>query len=176
MAGGVHDRELLASTDQLLSEVKDAETGQRGYLLTGSDEYLTPYIRATAVIPSLMDRVTWAAGVHQPLLAEARLLRRQGEEKLTEWDATVTARREKGLDAAMKIVGTDAGKITMDSIRTLGADMINRESALVNQRRVAAQTSAFRSFWLTVAGLTGLLSVTVLLQRSVDRGIQVREQ
>jgi PAS domain S-box-containing protein len=176
MAGGVHDRELLASTDQLLSEVKDAETGQRGYLLTGSDEYLTPYTRATAVIPSLMDRVTWAAGVHQPLLAEARLLRRQVEEKLTELDATVTARREKGLDAAMKIVGTNAGKITMDSIRTLGADMINRESALVNQRRVAAESSAARSFWLTVAGLTGLLLVTLFLQRSVDRGILVREQ
>ena len=176
LAQGLHDRELLASTDELMSQVKDAESGQRGYLLTGSEEYLAPYTKATAAIPALLDRVTGAAGVQQPLRGEAKLLRRYVEEKLTELDATIALRREKGLDAAMKMVGTNAGRITMDSIRTLGADMINRESDLVNRRRVAAEISAFRSFWLTVAGLTGLLFVTVFLQQAVDRGIRVREQ
>jgi PAS domain S-box-containing protein len=175
-AQALHDRELLTITDQLISQVKDAETGQRGYLLTGSEEYLAPYTKAIALIPVLLDRVTGAAGVQQPIPEEARLLRRHIEEKLTELAATVSVRREKGLDAAMKLVGTDAGKITMDAIRGLGADMINRETDLVNQRRLAAETSAFRSFWLTVAGLTGLLCVTLFLQRSVDSGILVREQ
>jgi PAS domain S-box-containing protein len=176
LAQGLHDRELLASTDELISQMKDAETGQRGYLLTGSDEYLAPYTEAIAAIPALLDRVTDAAGVQPPLPGEAKLLRRYVGDKLTELDATISVRREKGLDAAIKMLGTNAGKITMDSIRTLGADMIQRESDLVNQRRVAAETSAFRSFWLTVAGLTGLLFVTVVLQQAVDRGIHVREQ
>lgn len=176
LARGLHDRELLAATDELISQMKDAETGQRGYLLTGSDEYLAPYTKALAAIPALLDRVTDAAGVQPPLPGEAKLLRRYVGDKLTELDATISVRREKGLDAAMKVLGTNAGKITMDSIRTLGADMIQRESELVNQRRLAAETSAFRSFWLTVAGLTGLLFVTMLLQRAVDHGIGVREQ
>jgi PAS domain S-box-containing protein len=176
MAQGLRDRQLLTATDELLSQMKDAETGQRGYLLTGSDEYLAPYTKATAAIPALLDRVTSAAGVEQPLPAQAKLLRRYVEDKLGELDATVSARRDQGLDAAMKIVGTNAGKITMDSIRTLGADMINRESDLVNQRRVAVEASASRTLWLTVGGLSGLLLVTVFLQRAVDRGITVREQ
>ena len=176
MAQGLRDRELLAATHQLISLVKDAETGQRGYLLTGSDEYLAPYVQATAAIPALLDRVTGTAGVQQPLPAEAGLLRRYVEEKLAELDETVSLRREKGRDAAIKVVETNAGKITMDSIRTVGADMINRETARVNQRRVALETSAFRAFGLTVAGLTGLLCVTLLLQRAVDRGILAREQ
>jgi PAS domain S-box-containing protein len=176
LAQGLRDRQLLTATDELMSQVKDAETGQRGYLLTGSDEYLAPYTKAAAAIPALLDRVTSAAGVQEPLPAQAKLLRRYVEEKLTELAATVSARRTQGLEAAMKIVATNAGKITMDSIRTLSADMINRESELVNQRRVAIETSAFRSFWLTLAGLGGLLFVTVFLQRAVDRGISVREQ
>jgi PAS domain S-box-containing protein len=176
LAQGLRDRELLTTTDELISQVKDAETGQRGYLLTGSEDYLAPYTKAIALIPALLDRVTAAARVQQPLQAEAGLLRRYVDEKLAELDATIAVRREKGLDAAMKIVGTNAGKMTMDSIRTLGADMINRESVLVNQRRIATETSAFQSFWLTVAGLTALLFVMLFLQRSVDSGILARER
>ncbi len=176
MAQGLRDRQLLASTDELISQVKDAETGQRGYLLTGSEQYLEPYTRATAAIPALLDRMTEAAGFQPPLPGEAKLLRRYVGDKLVELAATISVRREKGLDAAMKMVGTNAGRLTMDSIRTLGADMIDRESDLVNQRRIAAESSAFRSFWLTIAGLAGLLFVTVFLQRAVDRGIHAREQ
>lgn len=176
MARGLRDRQLLASTDQLISQVKDAETGQRGYLLTGSEEYLAPYTQATAAIPALLDRVTDAAGAEPPLPGEAKLLRRYVGDKLAELDATIDVRREKGLAAAIEMVKTNAGRITMDSIRTLGADMINRESALVNQRRIAAESSAFRSFWLTIAGLASLLFVTVFLQQAVDGGIHAREQ
>ncbi|MGA3203782.1 MAG: PAS domain S-box protein [Bryobacteraceae bacterium] len=169
-------RELLTDTNNLISELKDAETGQRGYLLTGSDAYLEPYRKATAAIPRLIDEVMKAAGEEQPFAGEARLLRGYAEDKLRELDATITVRREQGLDAAMAIVRTDAGKITMDSIRTLGADMTNRETELLNQRRTAAESFALRSFWLTLAGLTAVLFVMVFLQRAVDRGIQARER
>src|ERR1019366_7156490 len=75
LAQGLHDRELLASTDELISQMKDAETGQRGYLLTGSEEYLAPYTKALAAIPALLDRVTDASGVQPPLPGEAKLMR-----------------------------------------------------------------------------------------------------
>ena len=62
MAEGLRARQLLVVTDELISTVKDAETGQRGYLLTGSDEYLAPYSTALAMIPHLLDRLAEAAG------------------------------------------------------------------------------------------------------------------
>jgi PAS domain S-box-containing protein len=169
-------RILLTGTNDLISALKDAETGQRGYLLTGSDAYLEPYTKATAAIPRLIDEMIGAAGAEQPFAGEARLLRGYAQDKLAELAATITARREKGLDAAMAIVRTDAGKITMDSIRTLGADMTNRETEMLNQRHAAAESFAFRSFWLTLAGVCALLFVMVFLQRAVDRGILARER
>ena len=53
----VHARDRLTATDELISALKDAETSQRGFLLTGSEEYLEPYTKATAVMPHLMDEV-----------------------------------------------------------------------------------------------------------------------
>ncbi len=43
LAQGLQARNRLLATTELISQLKDAETGQRGYLLTGSDEYLAPY-------------------------------------------------------------------------------------------------------------------------------------
>lgn len=176
LAEGLRARQLLAVTNDLISEVKDAETGQRGYLLTGSDAYLAPYAKAVGSIPGLLDRVTEAAGTETTLAGRAKLMRSHVQEKLAELEATISLRRENRLDAAMEVVQTNAGKITMDSIRALGLEMTNRESDLANQRAMATQGAAARTFWLTVAGLTALLFVVVFLQRAVNRGIQAREQ
>jgi PAS domain S-box-containing protein len=168
-------RQLLTATDELISAVKDAETGQRGYLLTGTEQYLAPYTEATETIPALLDRVTEAAGSEPGLSVEAKQMRSYVQDKLAELASTIALRRENRLDAAMGVVRTDAGKITMDSIRALGTDMTNRESEFLKQRRAATESAASRTFWLDLAGLIALLLVTVFLQRSVDRGIQARE-
>ena len=47
----IHTHEVLEKIESLLSEMKDAETGQRGYLLTGNDWYLEPYNTAVQAIP-----------------------------------------------------------------------------------------------------------------------------
>jgi PAS domain S-box-containing protein len=172
---GRHARDSLLSTMELISRLTDAETGQRGYLLTGADEYLIPYEKATVAIPGLLDRVTDAAGADPELLKDARLLRLYSQDKLTELADTVTIRREKGLEAVLETVRTDKGKVAMDSIRTVGTAMTDREFALLGERRSAVVDNAFRTFWLTVAGLAGLLFAIVFLQRAVDRGIRARE-
>src|ERR1700689_1483746 len=75
LAQGLQARSRLLATTDLISWLKDAETGQRGYLLTGSEDYLAPYTAAIAVIPGLLDEVTQAAGNDSQLLEDARLLR-----------------------------------------------------------------------------------------------------
>jgi len=176
MARGRQARQLLMATGDLISAEKDAETGQRGYLLTGSEAYLEPYRKAIAEIPGLLDHVSEAAGSDQVLAEDAKLLRRYSQEKLAELALTVSLRREKGLDAALEIIRRNSGQIAMERIRTVGADMTNRESDLLAQRGDATQKAAFRTLWLTIAGLTGLLLVIVFLQQTVDHGIQARER
>ncbi len=169
-------RRLLTSTNDLIDGLKDAETGQRGYLLTGTDSYLEPYTKAVAEIPRLIAEMTAAAGNDEPDAGEAKTLAGLAHDKLAELDATIALRREKGMDAALEVVRTQSGKIAMDSIRTLGDVMTNRGEELLTQHRLAAENFAFRSLWFTVAGLAGLLFVIVFLQQSVERGISSREQ
>jgi PAS domain S-box-containing protein len=176
MARGLHARQLLTSTNALISALKDAETGQRGYLLTGLDDYLAPYTKAIGEIPGLLDGVTKAAGSDQRLAEDAKLMRRYSEEKLTELALAIRTRREKGLDAALVVVLENSGKIAMDHLRDVGEEMTGREEDLLTRRREATQDSALKTMWLSFAGLATLLFVTLFLQRVVDSGIKAREQ
>ncbi len=57
-AGEVARRyEIIDGLDELLSAVQDAETGQRGYLITGEEKYLEPYARASKVIDEKVQRI-----------------------------------------------------------------------------------------------------------------------
>jgi PAS domain S-box-containing protein len=169
-------RQLLTSTNALISELKDAETGQRGYLLTGSEPYLEPYMTAIAKIPGLLDGVTAAAANDRTLADDAQLLRRYSQDKLRELALSVSLRREKGLEAALEMIRDNSGKIAMDHLRKVGDDMTLRESEMLTGRREATQHSASRTLWLTLAGLAALLFVTLFLQRAVDRAIQARDR
>lgn len=173
---GLHARTRLLATTELISRLKDAETGQRGYLLTGSTEYLSPYSAAIAAIPGLIDEVSNSTGGDPELVKDARLLKQYSEGKLAELAYTISVRKEQGLDAAIQVVRTDEGKITMDSIRTVGADMVNREFEMLKARRTAITDATFRNFWLTAMGLGILLFSVVFLQRAVDGGIKAREK
>ena len=51
MAEARHARSVLDANETLLSALKDAETGQRGFLVTGDNQYLEPYQQALALIP-----------------------------------------------------------------------------------------------------------------------------
>ena len=176
LAEDLHARNDLVATIELISRLTDAETGQRGYLLTGSDDYLVPYEKSKSVIPALLDRVAEAAGTDPELAEDAKLLRRYSEGKMAELAATVSIRREKGLDAVLQEVDTNKGKVAMDSIRAVGAKMTDREFELLKQRRSAIADTAFRTFWLRLAGLSGLLLAILFLRRAVDSGIHAREK
>src|ERR1700704_3898213 len=57
---------VLSGTNALLSALKDAETGQRGFLLTGDDQYLSPYRRALTDVPVLLSDLSNATGTGHP--------------------------------------------------------------------------------------------------------------
>jgi len=145
LAQGLHARNRLLATNELISRLKDAETGQRGFILTGSEEYLEPYVAATSTIPGLLDQVTEAAGGDRELAEDARLLRQYSTEKLAELQSTISIRRQKGLGAAIEAVRSNEGKIAMDSIRTVGTSMVSREFELLKHRQTAVTDSAYRT-------------------------------
>ena len=147
-----HTHEVLTELANLLSLVKDAETGQRGYLITGEPRYLAPYTDAVAAIRRRVDDLQQSTShdaVQQTRFPEVRA---SIDAKLNELDETIALRKTVGFDAAREVVLTDRGKNTMDELRAVVAEMTQHEQHLL-QERSEESGRAYR-----VAVLTGLLS------------------
>jgi len=114
---------VITSLDGFLSLVKDAETGQRGYILTGNDIYLAPYSRALRRMDELakeVGRLTADNPDQQQRLPE--LVDRLNA-KMQELAETIELRRAQGFEAAKAVVATDRGKVAGVFINRLRLNM-----------------------------------------------------
>jgi methyl-accepting chemotaxis protein len=137
-----HTHVVLENLSHVLSLLKDAETGQRGYLLSGDDAYLEPYQAALAGIAKTTDdlRALTSDNPHQqgriadmvPLI----------DFKLAELKRTIDLRRSQGLDAALRVVLTGEGKKAMDDIRKIVGAMDQDERDQLRERNTSAEQGA----------------------------------
>jgi CheY-like chemotaxis protein/signal transduction histidine kinase/CHASE3 domain sensor protein len=166
----VHSHEVITRLAGLLSNVQDAETGQRGFLLTNSDRYLEPYNLALATIPRLFAEVTEMTGDSPLQQRRIANVRSQFDAKLAELEQTIDVRRGQGLEPAMAIVNSDRGKVAMDAIRTQIA-AIRQEEAKLREDRLTEMSNAYSTAFASsvLAGILGILltaAIGILLRRS----------
>jgi PAS domain S-box-containing protein len=165
----LHTQRVLTELEQAESTLKDAETGQRGYLLTGDAKYLAPYNRATTEIGPRIDdlaRLTADSPAQQRNIAELRALAR---EKLDELGQTVALYRAGDAQQAKAIVLSDKGLLLMDRIDLLFAQM-QQEETHVNGAQDAEYQRSIRmtelSIWLaTLVALLGLVVLAFYISR-----------
>src|SRR6267378_5467666 len=114
-----HTYEVLADLEALLSTLKDAETGQRGFLITGDEPYLEPYHAALAKIDSIVKELRRLTSDNLNQQRRLDVLEPLISKKVEELKETIEARKqkEKGFEAALQIVRTDKGKKVMDDVR-----------------------------------------------------------
>ena len=156
-----HTYEVLVTLKDLGIAARDAETGQRGYLLTGNNDYLSPYELA-------LGRVSFLQGELQRLTADNPIQqqRLRGlapvlQRKLEELAQTVQLRRDVGFDAAVRIVRTDVGRDFMKQIDATLTAMTTDEQALLTQRLAETDRRGILVRWLIIAG-TALAILTLL--------------
>jgi PAS domain S-box-containing protein len=135
-------RMVIGHLDQFLSSVKDAETGQRGYLLTGRESYLKPYRKAVLAIHAELESLADLASRAEIPADTASRIDVLTKQKLAELEQTVEQRRERGLQAALSTVASDRGKQIMDDIRTQVGDIRTKEEELFQREALAAQWAA----------------------------------
>lgn len=155
------------AVNRLLQHVLDAETGSRGYLLTGDPRYLEPYNAAVAEISQDLDslRTTYAAG--EPESATLAHLTRNVQRKLAEMDMTVRMRQQGNEDAWKFVLTTDVGKEHMDAIREQAAKLVSSATAGMeaSQEQVERSLRLARLGIAIVAGLA-LLAFYLYLRQS----------
>lgn len=137
----VNDKQK-ASLQQLLTMLVDAETGSRGYLLTGDPKYLDPYRKAMESIPTLLDSLRDNYQADPQMAKVISALGRNVNAKITEMDITVRLRRDGLIDATRAVVESDIGRQRMEQIRKTVSDL----SALQRQEDLDS-----RSHWLRQA-------------------------
>lgn len=171
-----HTHEVLSVLGDLLSLMKDAETGQRGYLLTSDDRYLDPYSATLARIDQRLgdfEALTRDNPTHQTHLPA---LKENIDIKLRELEEGITLRRTKGFDDARTLVMSDRGKTAMDTIRNLIQAMQTEERGQ-RSLRLAEMEGAY-GVAIGSGVLTGVLGalLTLVIGSLVRRAMRTRQR
>jgi len=168
--------EVLGRMQTLLSTLKDAETGQRGYLLTGREEYLEPYVAARQALPG--EFVGLHALVDDDPAQHNRLqsLQSVADEKMRELAETVELRKAGKADAALARVMSDQGKNAMDRIRIINGEMQNEERQLIADRSSAWRQAATFSFVVISGGSVLLLLLIAIAAAMASRDFRSRQR
>jgi signal transduction histidine kinase len=155
----LHSVTIRDQLTQVLSQVESAETGQRGYLLTGRESYLAPYDIAGRELPVLFERL--ADLVHDDPQEQQTVvqLRQLVKSKLDELRTTVEERQAGHDEAALAIVNNDTGFRLMEEIRALTRTMLTEENRLLAER----QSAAARSGMLLQAGVAVAFLIICIL-------------
>jgi len=155
-----HSYEVQRTLDETAARLVDAETGQRGYLLTGNDAYLEPYRGAIRNLDRTMGQLKELTSDEPNQRKHIEALEPLVERKLAELQTTIDLRRNKGLAAANVVVLGGSGKQWMDQIRAVLAEMVAEESDL-RDIRMQEMNTALAAAGRTVIG-GSILSVLLL--------------
>ena len=152
-------RVARAATVSVRNALQDAESGQRGYLLTQEEKYLTPYEAARPELPAFLDRLDQVLAPYPEAAGVAAAVRANSDARLAELAQTIELTRAGRFDEAMEIVRTDRGKDDMDELRTMFTAIIaaadtRTVEGLDNQRN---GTVALR--WVTNIGALIIFAV-----------------
>jgi signal transduction histidine kinase/ActR/RegA family two-component response regulator len=157
---------------QLYSDVCDAETGQRGFLLTRDQRYLAPYTRGRSDIGPVETQLAGLVADNPEQTALLDQFRPLAARKLGELQQTIQLAAQ-GQDAtALQLIRTNVGRELMDDIQVLTREMDRNEYALLQQRLVVARRT---SSLLLAATLASVLLACLLAYR-VHREGKARQQ
>src|ERR1700687_3305652 len=105
-----HTKDVIGELEGAFSAIKDAETSQRGFLLTGSDAYLDPYRAAVAELPGRLERITALTADSPAQRTRASQLRYLTEDRLLEMSRTIEKARGGGRDTGRGALTRAAGR------------------------------------------------------------------
>jgi diguanylate cyclase (GGDEF)-like protein/PAS domain S-box-containing protein len=149
-------RDAIEALGAFRATLQDAETGQRGYLITGNESYLQPYLDAKTVVGARLGAIEGfvsADPADRSLVAE---LRKHTDAKMAELERTIKVRREQGKVAAEALVATNEGKNEMDAARSITNELLQRQRLkLVNARNSSDES---------VVSMERMFGVAILVQ------------
>lgn len=171
-----HTQQIQLELAEFESLLKDAETGQRGYLYAGDPRYLEPYNYAVAQGYPHITRLAELTADNPRQRERVTRLRTLKQQKLDELARTLKAYDEGDKELARSMVSSGRGKAIMDEIRAVTGEMRREESSL-ESARLEAVSSSTRTLMRTLYLATALAAIgLVLLAFYIIREMDAREK
>ncbi|WP_394791105.1 PAS domain S-box protein [Rhodoferax sp.] len=163
----------LRQLHTMLVTLGDAETGQRGYLLTGKEQYLAPYSAAVSLMPELLQSLDHIPAELPQLNTHIALVREFMGLKFAELERTIQLYRQGQHDAALQMVQSGTGMVYMEQTRShISAvlELLRSHRDDLNLRVAAGSDSSRRLAILIVSTLVAFILLAaaqiVMLARS----------
>ncbi len=170
LSGGIALTEERINAGRLLQALTDAETGQRGYLLTQDSGFLAPYNKAIAELPQIRSTVMPFLVLHNP--SSASEINDMIDSRLSEMATTIVLAERDSVPLALDIVKAGAGSHWMSSLR----DMLNDELSRAANRQSMARASIYDALAINHAAVILLTLSSILALYVFIRQLRMQEQ
>jgi PAS domain S-box-containing protein len=180
-----HTQQVMLQLEEIESLLKDAETGQRGYLLTGDRAYLPPYEQAQTRIEPALARLSDLTSDNPTQQSRIPQLRGMIDAKMTELADTVALYQQGEPAEALQVVHSNLGREVMEQIRALMSDMRAEETRLLAARQAALQRGTHLFLTIVLSTTVNLLLLIVIaglhrqriaVERANAEQLRIREE
>ena len=151
-----HTNLVISKLENVISVLKDAETGQRGYLLSGQEKFLEPYNGSLSKAYNLISNIKTLSGNNKAQLQSAEQLKQLVTMRMSSLQILLNKKRK---DVNPTLEELEVGKLYMDSARQLVQTMENRERDFLQAR--TASMNKFAASTPTLIVIASLLSLLV---------------
>jgi CHASE3 domain sensor protein len=163
-----HTYRVMSTLETTLQLMTDAETGQRGYILTVNEAYLRPYLQAIKEVQAEPTKLRKLVHDSPAQLARVDALDLALQDKLAELARTLSVLKEQGTTQARDMILSDVGLERMDRIRMLIAQMRQSETELLIERTDRATRTERAMLVVTIS--LAMLSIAARLGLHFVRG------
>jgi methyl-accepting chemotaxis protein len=166
-----HTREVQNQLTQLLVNLEDAEAGERNYVITGEETYLTGYVAGVAAAASNREQLARLVADNPRQISRVDALGPMLEEKRADLQATIDLRKSRDFAAAQAAIQSGRGKRAMEAISNLVREMNAEEDQLLNSRVDVAVQDARDTQLTIVVGTLLALAVATIVAATITRNI-----
>src|ERR1700761_298552 len=168
-------RGALDAVTGLTNALDDAETGQRGFLLTGQEEYLAPFKTGAAHTAEQLATLQRMLASNPRQRTRVETIRPLIQRKFAELDLTIALFRRSGFEAAQTVVRTGQGRQLMERIQSICRLIESVESAQLTEASIATERTVRQTILVTTVGgasLFALLLLALVIIRSSNQQLE----
>ncbi|AFZ32289.1 diguanylate cyclase with PAS/PAC and GAF sensors [Gloeocapsa sp. PCC 7428] len=171
-----NSHEILEKLEAVVSQMKDVETGQRGYVITGQDNYLEPYNAATASVTQQLEELRYLIGSDPKYQQHLKKLESLIQQRIAVSQYVIDTRKKFDFETAKKFMLLGRGKRLMNEIRQTIHEFEQQENAILQQRSRQAQANSYFTVSAFTAGIILNLCLLCAVYYFTYREINQRQQ